>query len=90
MYDVYCAPHCATVFFVRWTIAAQSDYSTLGFVPEEQANNAVSLTLEFAYDDGVLARVASFLNDSATAVFYTNRSKAYRQVFALGVQKLRV
>jgi putative alpha-1,2-mannosidase len=52
----------------------------LGFVPADQSDKSASITLEFAYDDGVLARVAQFLGDNTTFATYHNRSMSYKYV----------
>jgi Glycosyl hydrolase family 92 len=58
--------------------SAQFDYVALGYVPMEQTDKSASITLEFAYDDGVLARVAQFLGDNATFATFHNRSMFYK------------
>ena len=60
------------------TLSAQGQYSTLGFVPAEEADDAASLTLEYAFDDGILAFVAQHMNDTHTAEVYGPRALNYR------------
>eukprot|EP00049_Salpingoeca_infusionum_P012982 m.241311 g.241311 ORF g.241311 m.241311 type:complete len:752 (+) comp15323_c0_seq1:878-3133(+) len=57
------------------------DYLRLGYVPTDKESKAASLTLAYAYDDGVLSTVASFLNKHEDAAMFANRSKSYRNVW---------
>jgi predicted alpha-1,2-mannosidase len=51
-------------------------YRTWGFVPANLADQAVTKTLEYGYDDAAVARLAAFVGDSATARTFRSRSDA--------------
>lgn len=54
-------------------------YRTRGYVPlEEDETQAVSMTLEYAYDDWCLARYAEIMGDAAAVQKYDARSQSYR------------
>ncbi|MGC8864565.1 MAG: GH92 family glycosyl hydrolase [Bacteroidales bacterium] len=57
------------------------EYMRQGYISAQTSGVSVSTTLEYAYDDWTLARMAESLgNDSLTRFFYA-RSKNYRNVF---------
>lgn len=56
-------------------------YKTLGFIPAEAEPESVSKTLEYAYDDWCIARVAQKLGREADRERYDRRSQAYRHLF---------
>lgn len=51
------------------------------YIPADKEKEAVSKTLEFAYDDWSLAQFAKMLGKTADAEKYLRRAGAYRQVF---------
>ncbi len=62
------------------------DYKKLGFVPEDKYSSSVSKTLEYAYDDYCVARIASASSVSlppeiSESKQYYNRSKNFLNVF---------
>ncbi|MDA3944859.1 MAG: GH92 family glycosyl hydrolase [Bacteroidetes bacterium] len=57
------------------------DYMQLGYVPEDKNPNAVSKTLEYAYDDWCIAQIAGIVGDSSTENDFTKRSFNYRNQF---------
>lgn len=57
------------------------DYRIAGYVPGDKESESVSKTLEYAYDDWCIARMAELAGDAATATKYYQRSKNYRNVF---------
>jgi predicted alpha-1,2-mannosidase len=57
------------------------EYAALGWVPEEASGSSVSVTVEFAYDDWCIARLADSLGDGAVAAEFTRRSRAFGRVF---------
>jgi predicted alpha-1,2-mannosidase len=56
-------------------------YRQLGFIPSDQEEEATSKTLEYAYDDWALARLARGVGASADAAHLQQRSLNYRHVF---------
>ena len=57
------------------------DYIDLGYVPEDRSGASVSKTLEYAYDDRGIARMANGMGSVAVAEEFTKRSMNYRNVF---------
>ncbi len=53
-------------------------YKELGYVPYEEAKWNVSLTLEYAYDDWVIAQLAKALGREKIYQQFSDRSKNYR------------
>ena len=57
-------------------------YSTLGFVPYDSSQTkAASLTLDYAFDDGVAATIADLAGSSNDAAVWRNRSLSYKNIF---------
>jgi predicted alpha-1,2-mannosidase len=56
-------------------------YMQHGYVPEGAAANPVSVTLEFAYDDWCIARIARAAGDEETEKLYLQRSQAWRHLY---------
>ena len=56
-------------------------YERRGFVPEDMSNASVSKTLEYAYDDRCIARMADRLGHSDGALEFTKRSFNFFNVF---------
>ena len=57
------------------------DYVANGFIPSENTRESVSCTLEYAYDDWAIARMAEALGCSDTAREYYRRALNYVNVF---------
>ena len=63
------------------------DYMRLGYVPDERTGSSVSVTLEYAYDDWCIARLAGTLADTVSGSYvsvyeeFTKRSNNYRNVW---------
>lgn len=53
------------------------EYETLGYVPVESGGRSTSVTLEYAYADGALARLAEALGYDEQAQLFHTRSKRY-------------
>jgi predicted alpha-1,2-mannosidase len=53
----------------------------LGYIPSEFENNAVSKTLEYAYDEWCVAQVAKKLGKADDCEFFTNIALTYKNVF---------
>ncbi len=56
-------------------------YMELGFVPEDRNVNSVSKTLEYAYDDWAIARIAEITENGPVAEEFVMRAGNYRNVF---------
>ncbi|MGC3960672.1 MAG: GH92 family glycosyl hydrolase [Verrucomicrobiota bacterium] len=57
------------------------DYRTLGFVPANKGSQAVSKTLEYAYDDWCIAQFAQRLGQREDYDYFLARSQFYRNIF---------
>lgn len=53
----------------------------LGYVPYDQFHESVNLTLDFAYGDYCIAKVAEKAGDSEAVAEYTKRGQYYRNIF---------
>lgn len=56
-------------------------YTELGYVPYNRNSQAISKTLEYAYDDWCIAQVAEKLGQGQDYKYYMARSKFYKNVF---------
>ncbi|WP_447731493.1 GH92 family glycosyl hydrolase [Rhodanobacter soli] len=56
-------------------------YRTLGYIPSDRESEAVSKTLEYAYDDWAMAHLAEAVGAHADANQLRERSRNYRNVF---------
>jgi predicted alpha-1,2-mannosidase len=56
-------------------------YRKLGYIPSDKEGEAVSKTLEYAYDDWALAHLAAGVGANDDAKFLRERSRNYRHVF---------
>src|SRR6185312_3563014 len=56
-------------------------YRKLGYIPSDKEGEAVSKTLEYAYDDWAMARLADAVGQHADAETLRKRSRNYRNVF---------
>ena len=57
------------------------DYMSLGYVPIDREPEAASKTVEYAYDDWTIARLARHLGDTATAARFEKRAANWRNSF---------
>jgi predicted alpha-1,2-mannosidase len=64
-------------------------YAKLGYVPYDQEVESVSKTLEYAYDDWCIARMAKALGKSDDAAYFAKRAASYKNLFdpSLGVMR---
>lgn len=62
---------------------ASMEYTQLGYVPVEADQRGASQTLEYAYDDAVAARLATYMGDAQNAAVFYNRSLSYRNIYSL-------
>ena len=64
------------------SIAGLADYRRLGYVPADRDTTwSLSKTLEYAYDDWCIARLAEMLNEPEIAEKFFRRSKNYCNLF---------
>jgi predicted alpha-1,2-mannosidase len=56
-------------------------FGKYGYVPSDLDVEAVSKTLEYAFDDHAIARLATAAGDTKTAAEFTQRAAAWRQLF---------
>ncbi len=56
-------------------------YMDKGYVPEDVSGASVSKTLEYAYDDQCIARMAERLDNERIALVFHGRGDSYRNVF---------
>ncbi|MBW8883013.1 MAG: glycoside hydrolase family 92 protein, partial [Asticcacaulis sp.] len=56
-------------------------YRKLGYIPADKVDESVSRTLEFAYDDWAVSKLAEAAGVPADAAFLRERSRNYRNVF---------
>ncbi|UCE03759.1 MAG: GH92 family glycosyl hydrolase, partial [Candidatus Latescibacterota bacterium] len=57
------------------------DYRELGYVPADRQSNAASKTLEFAYDDWTIARMAASMGRADVAATFERRAASWRTLF---------
>jgi len=57
------------------------DYRKLGFVPADLHSNSASKTLEFAYDDWTIARMARAMGREEIAEAFDSRAASWRKLF---------
>lgn len=57
------------------------EYTQLGYVPNDEYNESVNLTLDAAYGDWCIAEIASQLGKCDIATEYYRRSKNYKNIF---------
>lgn len=58
-----------------------ADYLKYGYVPFDRNGSAVSITLEYAYDDWCVFKHAQRVGDKALEMEYAKRARNYRNVF---------
>ena len=64
-------------------------YMEHGYVPEDLSPNSVSKTLEYAYDDWCIARIALASGNKSIYEEYMNRSNSYKNVYDSGIGYMR-
>ena len=64
-------------------------YRRLGYVPEDRSSSSVSKTLEYAYDDWAIARLAEQAGRAEVSHEFTARSESWRQVYDPAVGYMR-
>ena len=63
------------------TFEGLGDYMQLGYIPEDHNGSSVSKTLEYAYDDRAISRLAAHLGNNTIAKEFEVRSFNFRNVF---------
>ncbi|MDB4925837.1 GH92 family glycosyl hydrolase [Mucilaginibacter sp.] len=56
-------------------------YMDMGYIPDEKDGNAVSSTLEYAYDDWCIAQMAKKLGNKAIYNEFSKRAENYKNVY---------
>ena len=56
-------------------------YKELGYIPVEEESESVSKTLEYAYDDWTIARMAQAMGKEDAYARYMQRAQSYKNVF---------
>ena len=64
-------------------------YAKLGWVPFDKENESVSKTLEYAYDDYCIARMAKALGKKDDYKYFMKRAGSYRNVFDPSIGLMR-
>ncbi len=64
-------------------------YAKLGWVPFDKENESVSKTLEYAFDDACIARMAAALGKKEDAAYFTKRAESYKNLFDPSVGLMR-
>jgi predicted alpha-1,2-mannosidase len=64
-------------------------YAKLGWVPFDRENESVSKTLEYAYDDYCIARMAKALGKREDYVSFSKRAASYKNLFDPSVGLMR-
>lgn len=65
------------------------DYKEFGFIPVEKESESVSKTLEYAYDDWTIAKMAKALGKTDDYVEFIKRAQYYKNVFDPETQFMR-
>ena len=60
---------------------AVAEYAELGWVPFDQENEAVSKTLEYAYDDFTIAQMAKALGKMDDYAYFMKRAASYKNIY---------
>jgi len=63
------------------TLRDVDDYTHYGWVPSDLGVEAVTKTLEYAYDDAAVARLADAVGDEETAERFRHRSRGWEHVY---------
>jgi len=60
---------------------AIDDYKKFGYVPMDKLSESVSITLEYAYDDFAIARMAQKMGHNSVAKTFFERANSYKNLF---------
>ncbi len=64
-------------------------FKDYGYIPSELEVEAVSKTLEYAFDDWAIARLAKSMDAKADADYFSHRANAYKTLFDAELQFMR-
>jgi len=64
-------------------------YAKLGWVPCDQEDESLSKTLEYAYDDWCVARMAKALGKSADYAYFMKRASSYTNIYDQSIGWMR-
>lgn len=64
-------------------------FKKYGYIPSELEVEAVSKTLEYAFDDWAIARLAKHLGEEQDYVYFSQRANSYRTLFDASVGFMR-
>ncbi len=67
----------------------EGEYAKLGWVPDEVSPYSASMTLELAYDDWCIARIAQIADDEAQMGRYDERAGSFQYIFDAQVGFMR-
>ncbi|MGA3171505.1 MAG: GH92 family glycosyl hydrolase [Chthoniobacteraceae bacterium] len=65
------------------------EYKELGYIPMGHGNQSVSSTLEYAMDDGCIAKMAAALGHTEDAALFEKRSNNFRNVYDASTHFMR-
>ena len=68
---------------------ALAAYERLGYVPFDLENESVSKTLEYAYDDACIAKLARGLGQTGLALRFEKRAQSYRNLYDPSLHLMR-
>ncbi|SFD34129.1 GH92 family glycosyl hydrolase [Pseudoalteromonas denitrificans] len=68
---------------------AISDYKKYGFVPMDKLSESVSITLEYAYNDFTIAKMADAMGNQDVAKTFYQRASSYKNLFDHDVKFMR-
>jgi predicted alpha-1,2-mannosidase len=68
---------------------AIDDYKKFGYVPMDKLSESVSITLEYAYDDFTIARMAEKMGHKTVAETFYARANSYKSLFDDKVKFMR-
>ena len=64
-------------------------YKTFGFIPVEEESESVSKTLEYAYDDWTIAKMAKAMGKDDDFKIYSERAQYYKNIYDPETQFMR-
>lgn len=64
-------------------------YRKYGFIPDQNSDNSVSTTLEYAYDDWTIAQLAKRIGDQKVYDEFIKRSQNYKNVYDSAIGYMR-
>lgn len=80
-YDAQAALHAMVASATYAPYGNLGSYMKLGYVPVDHDDEAASKTVEYAYDDWTIARMANAMGDGAVAAAFEKRAASWRNTF---------